>query len=103
MRLYLYFPARQIYRLQFRIKNLKANKKGEYHGCIAYIPILGIVETRDILLSNNICDVQRHGYMLNTMQADLYYNRLLKPVKQFSRVEPYIYIFCISVYKLFLS
>ena len=25
------------------------------------------------------------------MQADLYYNRLLKPVKQFSRVEPYVY------------
>ena len=27
------------------------------------------------------------------MQADLYYNRLLKPVKQFSRVEPYIHVY----------
>ena len=43
-------------------KNLKANKKGEDHGCIAYIPILDIVETRDIILSNNICDGQRHWY-----------------------------------------
>ena len=32
------------------------------HGCIAYIPILDIVETRDIILSNNISGVQRHGY-----------------------------------------
>ena len=28
----------------------------------AYIPILDIVETRDIILSNKICEVQRHGY-----------------------------------------
>ena len=55
-------PSNAIYRLQFRIKTLKANKKGEDHGCIAYIPILDIVETRDIILSNNICDVLRHGY-----------------------------------------
>ena len=43
-------------------KTLKANKKWEDHGCIAYIPILDIVETRNIILSNNICDVQRHWY-----------------------------------------
>ena len=49
-------------RIEDRIKTLKANKKGEGHGCIAYIPILDLVETRDIILSNNICDVQRHGY-----------------------------------------
>ena len=29
---------------------------------IAYIPILDIVETRDIILLNNICDVQMHWY-----------------------------------------
>ena len=56
----LAFPAMQMYRLQFRIKTLKANQKGAGHDCIAYIPILDIVETRDIILSNNICDV--HGY-----------------------------------------
>ena len=60
-----HFPADntltgQIYRLQFRIKTLKANQKGADHECIAYILILNIVETRDIIVSNNICDV--HGY-----------------------------------------
>ena len=43
-------------------KNSESEQKGEGHGYIAYIPILDIVETKDIILSNNICDVQRHGY-----------------------------------------
>ena len=28
----------------------------------AYIPIFDIVEARNIMLSNKICDIQRHGY-----------------------------------------
>ena len=36
------------------------------------------------------------------MQADMYYKRLLKPVKQFFSCRT-LYINCISVYKLFLS
>ena len=72
-------------------KTLKAKKKGEDHGCIAYIPILDIIETRDIILSNNIYDVQRHGY---TDRHDLYYNRLIKPVKQFFSCRTlYIYTY----------
>ena len=47
----------QIYRLQFRIKTLKASQKGADHDCVTYIPILDIVKTRDIILSHNICDV----------------------------------------------
>ena len=43
-------------------KNSESEHKGEDHGCIAYIPIFDKVETRDIILSNNICDVQRHRY-----------------------------------------
>ena len=43
-------------------KNSESEQKGEDHECIAYITILDIVETRDIVLSNNICDVQRHVY-----------------------------------------
>ena len=70
---------------------MKANQKGADHGCIAYIPILDIVETRCVILSNNICDVQRHG-----MQADLYYNCLLKQVKQNFLCRS-LYIHCIPV------
>ena len=43
-------------------KNSEGKQKAEDYGCTAYIPILDIVETRDIILSNNICDVERHGY-----------------------------------------
>ena len=39
-------------------KTPKANQKGADYDCI--VPILDIVETRDIILSNNKCDV--HGY-----------------------------------------
>ena len=63
--------ATQIYRLQFRIKTQKANQKGPKHDCIAYIPILDIVETTQleisIILSNNICDV--HGYAGSVLQT----------------------------------
>ena len=59
--------ATQIYRLQFRIKTQKANQKGTNHDCIAYMPILDIIETRDIILSNNICDV--HGYAGSVLQT----------------------------------
>ena len=48
----------------FEKKNtLKANKKGNEHGCIAYILVLDIVETRDRILSNSICNVQCHGHV----------------------------------------
>ena len=49
------------------------NKNGGDHGCIAYIPILDIVETRDIILL----------FRGMGMKADMYYNHLRKPVKQF--------------------
>ena len=42
--------------------NSLSQKRGEDHGCIAYKPIFDIVETRDIILSINRCDIQRHGY-----------------------------------------
>ena len=44
-------------------KHPESEQKKEEHGCIAYIPILDIVETRDIILSYNISDVQRHGHV----------------------------------------
>ena len=47
----------------FEKNALKANKKGKEHDCIAYIPILDVVETRDRIVSNSICNVQRHGYI----------------------------------------
>ena len=58
------------------------DRSGEDHGCIAYIPILDIVETRDIILSNNICDVCR--LICITIVC-------LSLKNSFSRVEPYIY------------
>ena len=94
---FLAFPTTQIYRLQFQIKTLKANKNGEDHGCIAYIPNLDVVETRDIILSNNIFEAW--VCRLNCITIDC-----LSLKNSFSRVEPYrTYKHCISVYKLFLS
>ena len=52
-----------IYTSISRKNALKANKKGKEHDCIAYIPILDVVETRDRIVSNSICNVQRHGYV----------------------------------------
>ena len=79
-------------------KNSGSEQKREDHGCIAYIPILDIVETRDM--------IQRTTYAMfrgMDMQADLYYNRLLKPVKQFFSCRAlYIYIYIYIVY-LFIS
>ena len=47
------------------MKTLKANQKGADHDCIAYIPILGIVETREIM-----CDVHVYaGWLVLQMFA----------------------------------
>ena len=64
----------------------KSEQKREEHGCIAYITILDIVETRDIILWYNI--------------SDLYNNRMLKPVKQFFSCRTlYIYMYIVFLFK----